>query len=136
MAEDAAGKSENQNRTFIVGLSEIFYSLRAKKLTKEQDMSYTSFSIGSTGRAWDGIEAGTDAWSALQAKQMQILADAGAETIVGGWATGIGKFININTYPDIESSKRVIARLAAAQLFEVESSGPFIPTEEIMTLMT
>ena len=99
-------------------------------------MSYTSFSIGSTGRAWDGIEPGTDAWSALQAKQMQILADAGAETIAGGWATGIGKFININTYPDIESSKRVIVRLAAAQLFEVESSGPFIPTEEMMTLMT
>ena len=99
-------------------------------------MSYTSFPIGSTGRAWDGIEAGTDEWAALQAKQMQILADAGAETIAGGWATGIGKFVNINTYPDIESSKRVIARLAAAQLFEVESSGPFIPTEEMMTLMT
>jgi hypothetical protein len=30
-------------------------------------MSYTSFSIGSTGRAWDGIEAGTDEWAALQA---------------------------------------------------------------------
>ena len=66
---------------------------------------------------------------------MQILADAGAETIAGGWATGIGKFININTCPDIESSRRVIARLAGAQLFEVESSGPFIPTEEMMGLM-
>ncbi len=99
-------------------------------------MSYTSFSIGRVGRAWDGIEPGvSEAWAALQAKQMQILADAGADTLAGGWATGIGKFININTYPDIESSKRVIARLAATQLFEVESSGPFISTEEMMTLM-
>ena len=98
-------------------------------------MSYTSFSIGRVGRAWDGIEPGSEAWAALQAKQMQILADAGADTLAGGWATGIGKFININTYPDIECSKRVIARLAATQLFEVESSGPFISTEEMMTLM-
>jgi hypothetical protein len=41
----------------------------------------------------------------------------------------------VNTYPDVESSVRVIARLAAEQLAEVESSGPFIPTEEMFGLM-
>tara|TARA_Y200000002_G_scaffold381768_1_gene396727 strand:+ start:1625 stop:1924 length:300 start_codon:yes stop_codon:yes gene_type:complete len=98
-------------------------------------MSYTSFSIGRPGRAWDGVEPGSDAWVAMQEKQMNIIAQAGGTTVAGGWATGIGKFVNINTYPDIESSKKVIATLGMHQLFEVESSGPFIPTEEFMALV-
>jgi hypothetical protein len=97
-------------------------------------MSYTSFSIGRPGKAWDGIEPGSEKWVAMQEKQLQIIADAGGVTVAGGWATGIGKFININTYPDIESSKKVIAKLGMHQLFEIESSGPFIPTEEFMEL--
>ena len=98
-------------------------------------MSYTSFSIGRPGRAWDLVEPGSDKWVAMQEKQMSIIAQAGGTTVAGGWASGIGKFININTYPDIESSKKVIATLAMHQLFEVESSGPFIPTEEFMALV-
>ena len=97
-------------------------------------MSYTSFSIGKAGRAYDGVEFGSEEWSALMEKQTKILEDAGATTVVGGFATGIGKFININTYPNIEASKKVIAQLGMHQLFEVESSGPLIPTEEFMAL--
>ena len=97
-------------------------------------MSYTSFSIGKAGRAYDGVEFGSEEWSALMEKQTKILEDAGATTVAGGFATGIGKFININTYPNIEASKKVIAQLVMHQLFGVESSGPFIPTEEFMAL--
>jgi len=98
-------------------------------------MSYTSFSIARPGRAYDGIVFGSEEWSALVGRQFAILKEGGATTLVGGFSAGIGKFINVNTYPDVESSVRVIARLAAEQLAEVESSGPFIPTEEMFGLM-
>jgi hypothetical protein len=98
-------------------------------------VSYTSFSIGRPGRAYDGVAMGSDQWNALITRQFEILGEGNAETIVGGFAAGIGKFINVNTYPDVESSSRVIARLAAEQLFEVESSGPFVSTEDMMKLM-
>ena len=99
-------------------------------------MSYTSFSIGRPGRAYDGVVMGSEEWNALITRQFEILGEGNAETLIGGFAAGIGKFINVNTYPNVESSTRVIARLAAEQLFEVESSGPFVSTEDMMKLMT
>jgi len=98
-------------------------------------MSYTTFSIASPGPAYEGVVFGSPEWSALIERQFAILAEANAQTIAGGFAAGIGKFITVNTYPDVESSIRVIARLAAEQLINVESSGPFIPTEEMFGLM-
>ena len=98
-------------------------------------MSYTSFSIGSPGRAWDGVETGSDEFNQLLMTQLGILEEAGAETIASGFSTAIGKWVNINTYPSLEANLKVIAQLGAAQLFEVENSGPFIPQEEMMGLM-
>jgi len=98
-------------------------------------MSYTSFSIGTPGRAWDGIEVGSADWQTLFTQQMAILEAAGADTTVSGFAASIGKWINVNTYPDVEASTRVIAQLLSAQLFEVESSGLFGGTKDMMALM-
>ena len=99
-------------------------------------MSYTSFSIMRPGRAWDGVKPGTEEWNALMEVQMSIIEEGQGTTIAGGWATGIGKFVNIITYPDIDSSKKVIARLWGEQLGEVESSGPFIPLDEWVPMAT
>lgn len=71
----------------------------------------------------------------MQEKRLKIIAEAGGVTALGGWAAGIGKFVNNNTYPDIEASKKVITTLGFHKLFEVDSSGPFIPTEEFMALV-
>ena len=98
-------------------------------------MSYTSFSVGTVGRAYDGIEFGSSDWQELFAKQTAILEAAGAETTMSGFAASIGKWVNVNTYPDVEASTRVIAQQAASQLFDVESSGPFIAAEAMMGLM-
>ncbi len=54
------------------------------------------------------------------------------ENQIGGWAAGIGRFVNVITYPDSEHSTNVIAQLFAEQLGEVEPSGPFIPMEQWM----
>ena len=82
-------------------------------------MSYTSFSIGRPGRAYDGVAMGSDEWNALITRQFEILGEGNAETLVGGFAAGIGKFVNEHL-PDVESPQ--VTRLAAEQL-EVESSG-------------
>lgn len=97
-------------------------------------MSYTSLSVGRPGSAWDGVEPGSAKWNELREKQLGIIAAAKGETVIAGWATGLGKFVNIITYPDVQASKKVIATLGMHQLFEIESSGPFIPTEEYMEL--
>ena len=98
-------------------------------------MSYTSFSIGQPGRAWDGIEFGSSEWNDLLTKQLGILEASGAETVASGFSTAIGKWVNINTYPNLEANLRVIAELGAAQLFEVENSGPFVSQEEMLGMM-
>lgn len=98
-------------------------------------MTYTSFSIGTPGRAWDGIEFGSDAWQMLFAKQTAILEAAGAETAMSGFAAAIGKWVNVNTYPSVEAGTKVIAQLASSQLFDVEHSGPFVAAEDMFGLM-
>ena len=95
-------------------------------------MSYTSFSILRPGRAYDGVKMGSDAWNALMERQMSIVAEGKGETLNGGFAAGIGRFVNIITYPDADCSTTVIARLFAEQLGEVESSGPFVPQQDWM----
>lgn len=96
-------------------------------------MSYTSFSILRAGRAYDHIKMGSDEWNALMARQQSIIAHGKGETVVGGWAAGIGKFVNVITYPNVDCSTSVIARLFAEQLGEVESSGPFVPIDDWMS---
>ena len=98
-------------------------------------MSYTSFSIVSPGRAWDGVEFGSERWNELLAEQMQLIAESGGQPLMGGYAAGIGKFVNVIQYEDVEDSARLIARLSAAQLGTVESSGPFVSQEEWFGLM-
>tara|TARA_B100000579_G_scaffold306246_1_gene256051 strand:+ start:290 stop:595 length:306 start_codon:yes stop_codon:yes gene_type:complete len=98
-------------------------------------MSYTSFSIGTPGRAWDGIEFGSPEWNELFTKQMGILEAAGAETVASGYSAAIGKWVNINTYPSLEANLKVIAELSASQLFEIENSGPFVDQVEMMGMM-
>jgi hypothetical protein len=53
----------------------------------------------------------------MQEKRLKIIAEAGGVTALGGWAAGIGKFVNNNTYPDIEASKKVITTLGFHKLF-------------------
>lgn len=66
---------------------------------------------------------------ALQEKQQAVISDAGGTIVAGGWAMGFNAFVNIITYPDIESSKKVVARLTAAQMAEIESSALISPEE-------
>ena len=95
-------------------------------------MSYTSFSILRPGRAYDGVKIGSEAWNELMSRQQEIITAGKGENQIGGWAAGIGRFVNVITYPDSDHSTNVIAKLFAEQLGEVESSGPFIPTEQWM----
>lgn len=92
-------------------------------------MSYTSFSMTRPGKAWDGVEPGSEQWLAMQEKQQGVISDAGGTIVAGGWAVGLNAFINIITYPDIECSKKVVARLTAAQMAEIESSALISPEE-------
>ena len=52
-------------------------------------MSYTSFSIGRPGRAYDGVAMGSEEWNALITRQFEILGE--------GIAPESG-FINIGNY--------------------------------------
>ncbi|MBK01703.1 MAG: hypothetical protein CL464_04485 [Acidimicrobiaceae bacterium] len=99
------------------------------------NMSYTSFSVAAPGRAYDGVTVGSDQWNELLGKQMAILEAAGTEQLLSGYAAAIGKFVNVNKYESVEKSSTVIAQLAAAQLIEVEASGPFISFEEWFELI-
>ena len=92
-------------------------------------MSYTSFSMTRPGKALDGVEPGSEEWLAMQEKQQGVISDAGGTIVAGGWAIGFNAFINIITYPDIECSKKVVARLTAAQMAEIESSALISPEE-------
>ena len=92
-------------------------------------MSYTSFSMTRPGKAWDGVEPGSEEWLAMQEKQQGVISDAGGTIVAGGWAVGLNGCINIITYPDIECSKKVVARLTAAQMAEIESSALISPEE-------
>jgi len=92
-------------------------------------MSYTSFSMTRPGKAWDGVEPGSEEWLAMQEKQQGVISDAGGNIVAGGWAVAFNAFINIITYPDIECSKKVVARLTAAQMAEIESSALISPEE-------
>lgn len=98
-------------------------------------MSYISFSIAAPGRAYDGVTVGSDRWNELLGQQMAILEAAGTEQILSGYAAAIGKFVNVNKYASVENSETVIAKLAAAQLIEVEASGPFIEFERWFELI-
>jgi hypothetical protein len=98
-------------------------------------MSYTSFSIAAPGRAYDGVTVGSDQWNELLGKQMAILEAAGTEQLLSGYAAAIGKFVNVNKYESVEKSSTVIAQLSAAQLIDVEASGPFISFEEWFELI-
>ena len=98
-------------------------------------MSYTSFSIAAPGRAYDGVTVGSDRWNELLGSQMAILENAGTEQVLSGYAAAIGKFVNVNSYASVEDSETVIAKLSAAQLIEVEASGPFIEFERWFELI-
>ena len=41
-------------------------------------MSYTSFSIGRPGRAYDGVVMGSEEWNALITRQFEILGEGRA----------------------------------------------------------
>ena len=64
-------------------------------------MSYTSFSIARPGRAYTELP-----WVPMNGTPhhptFEILGEGNAETLIGGFAAGIGKFINVNKYPDVE----------------------------------
>ena len=66
---------------------------------------------------------------------MAILENAGTEQVLSGYAAAIGKFVNVNRYASVEDSETVIAKLSAAQLIEVEASGPFIEFERWFELI-
>ena len=99
------------------------------------NVSYTSFSVAAPGRAYDGVTIGSDQWNELLGQQMALLEAAGTEQIISGYAAAIGKFVNVNKYENVEKSETVIAQLAAAQLIEVEASGPFIEFERWIELL-
>ena len=96
----------------------------------EITMSSTSLSISTPGRAWDGLEMGSAEWQANQEKIWATIAAAGGEILMGGYAAGIGRFVNVIRYPNAEASTQVLATLGAAQLNEFESSGPFVATPD------
>ena len=76
-----------------------------------------------------------DRWNELLGSQMAILENAGTEQVLSGYAAAIGKFVNVNRYASVEDSETVIAKLSAAQLIEVEASGPFIEFERWFELI-
>jgi hypothetical protein len=103
--------------------------------TRSEAMSYTSVSMTRPGKAWDGVEPGSDEWAAMQEKQQAVISEAGGTIVAGGWAVGFNAFINIITYPDIDCSMKVVARLTAANMAEIESSALISP-EEWATLIS
>ena len=66
--------------------------------TRSEAMSYTSVSMTRPGKAWDGVEPGSDEWAAMQEKQQAVISEAGGTIVAGGWAVGFNAFINIITY--------------------------------------
>jgi hypothetical protein len=71
----------------------------------------------------------------MQEKQQAVISEAGGTIVAGGWAVGFNAFINIITYPDIDCSMKVVARLTAANMAEIESSALISP-EEWATLIS
>jgi len=87
------------------------------------------------GTAWAGVEHGSDEWAGMPEQQQAVISEAGGTIVAGGWAVGFNAFINIITYPDIDCSMKVVARLTAANMAEIESSALISP-EEWATLIS
>ena len=98
-------------------------------------MSYTYLSTTDIAPRFSDtpLVDGTE-WNEAMAEFFTIHAECGIEVVSTGWSGALGKFVSIQTAPDVESANKAQVLLTNAGLGASLVTGPYISLEELLAV--
>ena len=97
-------------------------------------MTYTYLNLSDIGPRFKETPVGTDEGNAAMGELLQVYAECGIEAVSTGWSGALGKFVSIQTAPDVESATRCQVALTNGGLVENLITGPYTSLEDVIAM--